>query len=61
MTAEEVGKMRYAKGRVVMPGTDVTTILVDDVIYYDSRQGFDMFIEGQLYSIIKIEDVIVVL
>ena len=44
-----------------LPGTEVTKINEGDVIYYDTRAGYSMFIEDVQYTIIRENDVVVVL
>tara|TARA_R100000935_G_scaffold30959_1_gene51418 strand:+ start:4219 stop:4476 length:258 start_codon:yes stop_codon:yes gene_type:complete len=59
--ADEVNQLRYKKGMVIFPGTDVTVIEQDDDIYYDSRAGHTMLLGDNTFTIIKEQDVVVVL
>jgi len=61
LSDEDSKKMRYKKGVVVKPGTDVTVIGVDDEIYYDKTAGYTMLINSEQYSIITERDVVIVL
>ncbi len=61
LSADEANQMRYKKGVVVAPGSDVTVINKDDSIYYDKRAGFTMMIGAETYTIITQGDVVVVL
>ena len=61
LSGDDVDKMRYKKGTVVKPGTEVTKINEGDTIYYDTRAGYSMFIEDVQYTIIRENDVVVVL
>lgn len=61
LSGDDVDKMRYKKGVVVKPGTEVTKINDGDIIYYDTRAGYSMFIEDVQYTIIRENDVVVVL
>ena len=61
LSGDDVDKIRYKKGTVVKPGTEVTKINEGDVIYYDTRAGYSMFIEDVQYTIIRENDVVVVL
>ena len=61
LSADEANQMRYKKGVVVAPGSDVTVINKDDSIYYDKRAGFTMMIGTETYTIITQGDVVVVL
>lgn len=61
LTGDDVDQFRYRKGRVVNPGTEVSTINVDDIIFYDKSHSFTMIIDGVQYTIIQLRDVVVVL
>ena len=60
LSGEDMTDMRYRKAKVVEPGSDVTVIKKGDVIYYDSRTGYTMFINNEQYTIIIERDVVVV-
>jgi len=60
LSGEEAQSLRYRKARVVMPGTEVESILKGDVIYYDTRQSYKMLIKDEPYTIIQERDVVVV-
>lgn len=53
--------MRYKRGTVVVPGTEVSTINKGDDIYYDKGYGYTMVINDEQYTIIQERDVVVVL
>jgi co-chaperonin GroES (HSP10) len=53
--------MRYKRGTVVVPGTEVLTINAGDDIYYDTGHGYTMVIHDEQYTIIHERDVVVVL
>ena len=61
LSSEDANQLRYKKGRVVKPGTDVTVISEGDEIYYDKRAGYTMLINEEAYTIISQNDVVVVL
>tara|TARA_R110000803_G_scaffold205642_1_gene272467 strand:+ start:437 stop:694 length:258 start_codon:yes stop_codon:yes gene_type:complete len=61
LTSQDSSQLRYKKGRVLVPGTDVNTVKKDDVIYYDKRAGHSMNLNSQMVSIITENDVVVVL
>jgi co-chaperonin GroES (HSP10) len=61
LSADDIKDLRYKRGIVVEPGTDVTVISKDDSIYYDSRAGYTMMIGSESYTIIRETDVVVVL
>lgn len=61
LSGEDVNQMRYKRGIVIASGTDVPHIKKDDEIYYDKVQGFTMLIDDKQYTIIRENDVVVVL
>ena len=61
LSAEDVNQIRYKKGTVVEPGSDVDVISKGDSIYYDTRAGYTMSIHDETYTIITERDVVVVL
>jgi co-chaperonin GroES (HSP10) len=61
LSAEDANQLRYKKGVVIKPGTDVDVIAEGDNIYYDSRAGYSMIINGETLTIIVEGNVVVVL
>ena len=61
LSAEDTNNIRYKKGNVIAPGTDVEVIDSGDVIFYDSRAGYTMIINEEQYTVISERDVVVVL
>jgi len=61
LSADDANQMRYKRGTVIAPGTDVVSISKDDDIYYDKRAGYTMVINSESYTIISLSDVVVVL
>lgn len=61
LTGEDTNQMRYKRGLVIEPGTDVHCIVEGDEIYYDKNHGFTMIINDVQYTIIRESDVVVVL
>lgn len=61
LSGEDTNQFRYKRGTVVEPGTDVSTIMSGDDIYYDKAQSFTMVINDAQYTIIREADVVVVL
>lgn len=61
LTGEDSNQMRYKRGLVIEPGTEVNAISADDEIYYDKNHGFTMLIHDVQYTIIRESDVVVVL
>jgi len=61
LTAEDADEFRYKKGKVIKPGTDVSEIEEDQIIYYDKSAGFNMLIHNDTFTIITERDIVVVL
>ena len=61
LSANDVEELRYKKGTVINPGTEVKDIKKGDVIYYDKMSGYTMILEEEQYTIILERDVVVVL
>jgi co-chaperonin GroES (HSP10) len=61
LSSEDANQLRYKKGTVVKPGTDVSVIKQGDKIYYDKRAGYTMLIDNEPYTIISQNDIVVVL
>lgn len=61
LSSDDANQLRYKKGIIVKPGTDVTVINEGDKIYYDKRAGYTMIINNEPYTIISQNDVVVVL
>jgi co-chaperonin GroES (HSP10) len=61
LSADDASSMRYKKGTVVKPGTNVSVINTGDMIHYDSRAGYTMLINNEPYTVITERDVVVVL
>ncbi len=61
LSAADVQEFRYIKGEVVKPGSEVSVIKENDLIYYDSGAGHSMLINDKPYTIILERDVVVVL
>jgi co-chaperonin GroES (HSP10) len=61
LTGDDSNQMRYKRGLVIEPGTEVSAISAEDEIYYDKNHGFTMIIHDVQYTIIRESDVVVVL
>lgn len=61
LSGDDANQLRYKKGRVVNPGTEVSVIKEGDVIYYDKSSGHTVVIGDSKYTIILERDVVVVL
>ena len=60
LSADDSARMRYKRGLVVSPGTEVRGILEGDDIYYDKSHSFTMVIGSDQYTIINERDVVIV-
>ena len=54
LSSEDANQLRYKKGLVVKPGSDVSVIKEKDNIYYDKRAGFSLLINEKIYTIIPL-------
>jgi|TARA_R100001163_G_C4899956_1_gene89001 co-chaperonin GroES (HSP10) len=61
LSSEDANQLRYKKGEIVKPGSQVSVIKEGDVIYYDKRAGYTMLINDEPYTVISENDVVVVL
>ena len=61
LSSEDAKQLRYKKGEIVKPGSQVSVIKEGDVIYYDKRAGYTMLINDEPYTVISENDVVVVL
>ena len=61
LSAQDAEEFRYKKGLVVKPGSDVSVIKDNDLIYYDRNAGHTMLINNEQITIIQERDVVVVL
>ncbi len=61
LSGEDTNQLRYKRGIVVEPGTDVAAIKAGDEIYYDKNNTYTMIIHDEQYSIIQERDVVLVL
>lgn len=60
LSAQDAKDLRYKRAVVVSPGTDVTSIMKGDEVYYDKVQSFAMLIGDGKYTVIREGDVVVV-
>lgn len=61
LSSQDSDEFRYKKAKVVNPGSDVSVIKADDLVYYDKGHSFTMVINNIQYTIIQERDVVVVL
>jgi co-chaperonin GroES (HSP10) len=60
LSGEDTNQLRYKRGVVIAPGTDVDAIQEGDELYYDKAHSFTMLIDDMQYTIISERDVVVV-
>ena len=53
--------IRYAEGTVLSAGSNVVGINKNDVIYFDKNNSHQIEVKDQIYSIVKLDHVVVVL
>jgi co-chaperonin GroES (HSP10) len=61
LSGEDTNQLRYKRGKVVTPGTEVKAIQEGDEIYYDKAQSYTMIIRDEQFTIIQERDVVLVL
>ena len=61
LSGEDTNQLRYKRGVVITPGTDVSSIKESDEIYYDKNNTYTMIIHDEQYTIIQERDVVLVL
>jgi len=53
--------IRYTEGTIVSAGTDTIGLNKNDVIYFDKNNSHQIEVKNQIYSVVKIDNVVVVL
>ena len=48
LTSDDSNQLRYKKGLVVIPGTDVDVVKEGDTIYYDKNSGHKMMLNEEV-------------
>lgn len=61
LSGEDTNQLRYKRGVVVSPGTEVKAISEGDEVYYDKAQSYTMIIHDEPFTIIQERDIVVVL
>ena len=61
LSGEDTNQLRYKRGLVITPGTEVNAIQEGDEIYYDKANSYTMIINDEQHSIIQERYVVVVL
>ncbi|QDP56259.1 MAG: hypothetical protein GOVbin3009_26 [Prokaryotic dsDNA virus sp.] len=61
LTSEDSNQLRYKKGLILLPGTEVSVVKEGDIIYYDKAAGHKMMLHEDVVSIIQERDIVVVL
>ncbi len=60
LSGDDTNQLRYKKGKVITPGTEVKAIQEGDVIYYDKAQSYTMIVNEEQVIIIQERDVVLV-
>ena len=61
LSSEDANQLRYKKGLVVIPGTEVDVVKEGDTIYYDKNSGHKMMLNEEVVTIIFERDIVIVL
>ena len=61
LTSDDSNLLRYKKGLIKIPGTEVSVVSEGDVIHYDKNAGHKMMLEEEVVTIIYERDIVVVL
>jgi len=61
LTSDDSNQLRYKKGIIVVPGTDVSVVKKDDVVFYDKNAGHKMMLNEEMVTIISERDIVIVL
>jgi len=59
MDADDQKEIRYNRGKIVTPGTEVHGLKEGDEVYYDRAAGHQVRLKDQVYTIIQERDVVV--
>ena len=60
-SASDRKKIRYKKAKVISVGEEVTRVLENDLIMYDSASGHTALIDGEQYTVIQHRDIAMIL
>jgi len=61
LTSDDSNQLRYKKGLIVVPGTDVGVVIEGNIIYYDKNAGHKMMLNDEMVTIISERDIVIVL
>jgi co-chaperonin GroES (HSP10) len=61
MSANDKGRERYKKAKVISVGDDIPFVKDGDLIYYDKSGGREILIDQNLFVVISGRDIVVVL
>ena len=61
LSGDDTNQLRYKRGIVVTPGTEVKAISAGDEVYYDKAQSYTMIVNDEAMTIIQERDVVLVL
>ena len=60
LTSEDSNRLRYKKGIIIIPGTDVDVVEEGNIVYYDRNAGHKMMLNEEVVTIILERDIVVV-
>ena len=61
LTSEDSNRLRYKKGIIIIPGTEVDVVEEGNIVYYDRNAGHKMMLNEEVVTIILERDIVVVL
>jgi len=61
ISSKQLEDIRYKKAKILNTGTEVKGVKINDNIYFDKHAGFDIEIKGDVYKVIKEQDVVIIL
>jgi co-chaperonin GroES (HSP10) len=53
--------IRYAEGEVLSVGSDVVGVKEKDIIYYDKNNSHQIEIKKDIYSVVRMDNIVIVL
>jgi len=61
ISSKQLEDIRYKKAKILNTGTEVEGVKINDNIYFDKHAGFDIEIKGDVYKVIKEQDIVIVI
>jgi len=53
--------IRYAEGKILSIGSDITGLKIDDIIYFDKNNSHQIEIKKEIYNVVHLNNVVVVI